>query len=180
MWWVVVLLGALVGLAQSLPHFNPFANPFEKSDPHEMIDELADMHPIAVLSTFDGVGGLSSRPMWVRTLTNIMGPNATDEDRGIIVLGTDLRTQKVAELQHNSTVNVLLGNTGVTTRGWVEIKGEMEIVTDPKLKKLAWTPSYRIYFSSHRDENYCLLVLNKPYSARILTLEGKPRVIQVN
>ncbi|KAJ4458543.1 hypothetical protein PAPYR_5743 [Paratrimastix pyriformis] len=181
---------ALIFFAVANAHlFNPFENPLELDDPHEMIDHLVAQHHIGILSTFDGEGGISSRPMWIRSMSEIKGDNATEEDAGILVMGTCDRTLKVTEVQDNQTVNLLVGHLGVLTRGWLEIKhhnptplclsscrqfvvvppqGDVSIVRDRKLKRLAFDMATRVFFDSPEDPDYVLLVLDHPKELRIM------------
>lgn len=87
---------------------------------------------------------------------------------------TDITTEKVAEIENNPSVSVLLGYEGKGLDDcYVEIAGKSTINQSKDLKQQFWDDSFQKYFHGPEDPNYAFLQI-QPETIRVLNNHGEP------
>ncbi|WP_338472866.1 pyridoxamine 5'-phosphate oxidase family protein [Niallia sp. XMNu-256] len=83
-------------------------------------------------------------------------------------------TEKIAEIEKNPYVSVLLGYEDKGQRdGYVELLGKASINENQSLKDRLWEESFKKWFDGPHDPNYVFLEI-QPQTVRLLNLEGEP------
>ncbi|MDN3015993.1 pyridoxamine 5'-phosphate oxidase family protein [Paenibacillus sp. BSR1-1] len=83
-------------------------------------------------------------------------------------------TEKIEEIEKNSSVSVLLGyEKNGQSDAYVEILGTSSINESQNLKKQYWDESFNQWFEGPEDPNYVFLQI-VPETVRILNLHGEP------
>ncbi len=107
----------------------------------------------------------------VRALVNLrrrdLYPSACDfcRKQGFTsYFSTSLASGKVSDIRANSSVAVYYSDPA-RTRG-IELRGHVEILTDPAIKKLLWQEEWRIYWRAGADDpDYAVLRLTPVHAA---------------
>ena len=87
---------------------------------------------------------------------------------------TNIDTEKVAEIESNPSVSVLLGYEGKGLDDcYVEIAGTSTVNDSQELKKQFWDDSFQQWFQGPEDPNYAFLQI-QPETIRILNNHGEP------
>ena len=87
---------------------------------------------------------------------------------------TQKDTEKIDEIEKNSSVSVLLGyEEKGQSDSYVEICGTATINDSQNLKKQFWDESFNQWFDGPEDPNYVFLQI-QPETIRILNNQGEP------
>ncbi len=126
--------------------------------------KLMDESEAVFLATVDGT---SPR---IRALVNLrrsdLYPNASAFCRSqgtTLYFSTSGASAKVREIRKNPAASVYYCDPG-KTRG-ITLSGEMEILTDPELKRALWSDDWRIYWSGSQDPDYVVLRMKPSFIA---------------
>jgi general stress protein 26 len=83
-------------------------------------------------------------------------------------------TEKIAEVEKNSYVSVLLGyEKNGQSDAYVEILGKSTIIDSQDIKHQLWNESFNQWFDGPDDPNYIFLQI-QPETVRLLNLKGEP------
>jgi general stress protein 26 len=87
---------------------------------------------------------------------------------------TQKDTEKIAEIEKNPAVSVLLGYEDKGQNdAYVEILGTTKINDSEDVKQQFWHESFNQWFEGPEDPNYVLLQI-EPDAVRLLNLQGEP------
>lgn len=87
---------------------------------------------------------------------------------------TNLNTEKVAEIEKNPSVSVLLGYEGQGLDDcYIEIFGKSTVNDSQEIKKQFWEDSFQQWFQGPEDPNYAFLQI-QPETIRVLNNHGEP------
>jgi len=118
----------------------------------KMMDESAAVY----LATVDG-----AYPR-IRALVNLRrrdlypGPSEFCRAHGSTVyMATSAASSKVRDIRANSTVAVYYCDPA-SVHG-ISLSGQMEVLSDPELKRSLWSDAWRIYWSGPDDPDYVVL-----------------------
>ncbi|WP_243525644.1 pyridoxamine 5'-phosphate oxidase family protein [Bacillus pseudomycoides] len=79
----------------------------------------------------------------------------------VLYAATDRNAKKVADIQQNSNVHVLLGREGKKwDENYLEVEGTASIEEDPTLKSKFWNNSLKRWLLGPEDPNYILIKIN--------------------
>lgn len=96
------------------------------------------------------------------------------DDDGSIWFFTDIRSEKVRDIENDTEVRLLYADPKKNT--YLDIQGEAELVTERRRIEQLWTPIVKIWFPDGVDDpNLCLLRI-VPFSALYWEAESSKMV----
>ena len=136
--------------AGAVPRFSPMkpgdAVKVSDKEKREHVRKLVAGFDTAMLVTSALAGGLHSRPLSI----------ARRRDDDTLYFATAIDSEKVHEIEHDSSVNVALQDG----RRFVSLSGRARIVRDPALIHELWSESWKIWFPrGEADPTLCLLTV---------------------
>ncbi|MDR4395466.1 pyridoxamine 5'-phosphate oxidase family protein, partial [Bacillus paranthracis] len=79
----------------------------------------------------------------------------------VLYVATDRNSKKIADIEKNPNVNVLLGREGKKLdEDYIEVDGMASIEEDQTLKNKFWTNSLKRWLLGAEDPNYVLIKIN--------------------
>lgn len=133
------------------------------ADREAVLEMMSEAEAVYVATVSDGAPR-------VRALVNLRRdryPGACDfcrQEGFTSYFSTSMASGKVSDIRANSSVAVYY-STPSRTRG-IELRGNMEILTDSGLKKALWQEEWRIYWPAGADDpDYVVLRLKPAHAA---------------
>ena len=97
-----------------------------------------------------------------------------------LYINTDKQSRKVAQIEKNADVHVVLGFAGdMKSMEYVQVEGTATILTDKKIKEKMWVDYLSQFFKSPEDPSYVVIKISPTLIEFYETGEKNPQILKL-